>query len=61
LDKSPTLIRYPANWQGKAQLLHRGLILAKSQDPKSRTNNPGCSRNSFYDFTSFHTWQEIPL
>jgi hypothetical protein len=59
LDKFPTFIRYPADWHGKALLLSSGLILAKGQDPGSCTNDPGCSRNSFYDFASFHTCKRL--
>jgi hypothetical protein len=61
LDKLSTFIRYPANWQGEARLLCGSLILAKSQDPRPRTNDAGCSRNSFYDFSPFHTRQETPF
>ena len=61
LDKSPTFIRYPANWQGKVRLPQRGLILTKSHEPRSRTNASGRSSKTFYAFTSFHTRQKIPF
>jgi hypothetical protein len=61
LDKFPTFIRYPANWQGEARLFFRSLILAKSQDPRLRTKDARCRRNAFYDFPSFHIRQETPF
>ena len=60
LDKSPTFIRYPANWQREARLLHRVPILANRQDRRSSAKDAGRSYDSFYDLTSVHTRQEIP-
>src|SRR5271155_1204178 len=61
LDKSPTFVRYPANWMGEARLLHRVPILDNRQDRRSGTKDSGCSDNSFYNLASVHTRQEFPF
>jgi hypothetical protein len=59
LDEFPTFIREPANWQGKARLLPRRIILAQCEYPTPGTHDAGRSCNSFNDISSFHAWQEF--